>query len=86
MTVVAERGPTPITSSDVPVEPMKHRNFRLDNRTWKAASRIADLRRERISDVLRDFVRGYVRRHRKLLDDDPVWQEYERRAQETGEW
>lgn len=74
MTVVAWRCRGPITSTGVAPEPMKHRNFRLDDSTWKAASRIAELRGERISDAMRELVRGYVRRHKKLLDSDPVWQ------------
>lgn len=49
---------------------MRHRNFRIDDRTWRDAVRIAELRDERISDVMRDLVKGYVRRHRKLLDPD----------------
>jgi len=65
---------------------MKHRGFRLDDETWYAASRIAELQGSRISDVARDFFRGYVRRHKRLLDDDPVWQEQRRRAVETGKW
>lgn len=73
--MIAEALPRRIASPDVPPEPMKHRNFRLDNRTWRAAHRIAELHNQRISDVARDLFRGYVRRHKKLLDNDPVWQE-----------
>lgn len=71
MTAIAEHGPTPLTSPAVPPQPMRHHNVRVDDATWKAALRIADLRGERISDVIREFLRGYVRRHRKLLEDDP---------------
>lgn len=85
-TFIAAAGVTQITSPDVPPKPLKHRNFRLDDRTWFAASRIAELRGSRISDVARDFFRGYVRRHAKLIENDPVWIERERRANETGEW
>lgn len=53
---------------------MRHRNFRLDDETWFAASRIAELTDERISDVMRSLVQGYVRKNRKLLENDPVWQ------------
>lgn len=74
MTAVAEINTLPIPSPLVAVPPMKHRNFRLDDETWEAASRIAELRKERISDVMRTLVRGYVRRHRRLLDSDPEWQ------------
>lgn len=53
---------------------MKHRNVRMDDATWLAASRIAELKGERISDVVRTLVKGYVSRNRKLLDNDPEWQ------------
>jgi len=46
---------------------MNHRSFRIDDKLWRDAVRIAALRDERISDVLRDFLRGYVAKHRKLL-------------------
>lgn len=67
MTPIAERDGRGITSRAVP-EPMRHRNFRLEEATWRDAVRIAELRDERISDVMRDMVRGYVRKHRKLLE------------------
>ena len=86
MTIVATYGRPPITSADVPPQPMKHRNVRMDDETWWAISRIAELRGIRVSDVMRDLARGYHRRHKKLLDNDPVWQERLRRARETGEW
>lgn len=69
MTLVADCGSSGIASAPV-VPPMRHRNFRLDDATWRDASRIAELRGERISDVMRDLVKGYVRKHRKLLDAD----------------
>lgn len=53
---------------------MKHRNFRLDDETWFAASRIAELQGTRISDIARDLFRGYVRRHKRLLEGDAVWE------------
>jgi hypothetical protein len=49
---------------------MKHRNFRTDDATWRDAVRIAELRDERISDVMRALLKGYVAKHRKLLEAD----------------
>ena len=69
MTLVASCGSSGIASDPV-VPPMRHRNFRLDDATWRDASRIAELRGERISDVMRELVKGYVRKHRKLLEAD----------------
>jgi len=86
MTLVAVSGPAPIASPFVPPEPMKHRNFRLDDETWFAALRIAELRGSRISDVARDFFRGYVRRHKRLLVGDAIWDAQVKRARETGKW
>lgn len=74
MTDVADHTTAPIPSTPVPPPPMKHRNFRLDDETWFAASRIAELRGSRISDVMRELARGYVRRHKRLLDGDAVWE------------
>jgi hypothetical protein len=56
---------------------MRHRNFRLDDATWRDAVRIAELRDERISDVMRSLVKGYVAKHRKLLDEDRARQQAE---------
>lgn len=86
MTVVAPDGPTPITFAGVPPKPMKHRNVRMDDETWFAASRLAEMYDQRISDLVRDLLRRYVSRHRKELDEDAVWQERLRKARETGEW
>lgn len=72
-------GPTDAASvafRDVPPEPMRHRNFRLDDETWFAASRIAAIKGQRISDVMRDLARNYVTRHKRLLADDVRWAEY----------
>lgn len=74
MTIVATYGPTPVACDSV-VPPMRHRNFRLDDTTWQDASRIAELRGERISDVMRTLVKAYVTRHRKLLDKDRATQQ-----------
>jgi hypothetical protein len=73
MTSVATIGPTAVGSRAVP-SPMRHRNFRVDDATWNAALEIARLRDERISDVMRTLIRGYVSRNRKLLDsvDSPA--------------
>lgn len=74
MTLVATNGPTPVACESVAVPPKKHRNFRIEDATWFALSRIAELRRERTSEVMRELAEGYVRKHRKLIDNDPVWQ------------
>jgi predicted transcriptional regulator len=65
---------------------MKHRNFRLDDETWFAFSRLAELYDQRVSDRARDLLRRDVARHRKELDSDPAWQERLRKVRETGEW
>jgi len=57
---------------------MRHRNFRLDDETWFALTRIAEIQDKRTSDIMRDLVRGYVRRNRRLLDNDSKWQERSR--------
>lgn len=54
--------------------PKRHRNFRIEDEVWFALARIAELRGERTSEVMRQLAKGYVARHRKLLADDPVWQ------------
>lgn len=59
-------------------QPMRHRNFRLDDETWFALTRIAEIQDKRTSDIMRDLVRGYVRRNRRLLDNDSKWQERSR--------
>lgn len=53
--------------------PKKHRNFRIEDRTWFALARIAELRKERTSEVMRQLANGYVKRHHKLIENDPVW-------------
>lgn len=85
MTAVATFGPTPVPCDPVPVEPMKHRNFRIEDDVWKALSRIAAIRKERTSEVMRQLAKGYVARHRKLLAEDPVWQAYLRGEANAGE-
>lgn len=76
MTVVVDRGPTPVTSPGVAPPAKKHRNVRMDGDIWWAASRIADLQGESISIVVRTLLQRYVARNRKLLDADPGWPEY----------
>lgn len=73
MTIVATHGPPRIISAPVAVERMKHRNVRMDDRTWAAASRVAEIKGQRISDVVRTLLRSYVTRNRKLLEDDQRW-------------
>jgi hypothetical protein len=73
MTIVATPGPTPVACESVAVPPKKHRNFRIEDETWFALSRIAELRRERTSEVMRELAEGYVRKHRRLIADDPTW-------------
>lgn len=86
MTVVATYGPTPIPFANVPPKPMKHRNVRMDDETWFALSRLAELDNQRISDRVRDLFRRDVAKNRRRLEEDPVWQERLKRARETGEW
>jgi len=80
MTTVATFGPTHVPCGSVAIPPKRHRNFRIEDDVWLALSRIAELRKERTSEVMRQLARGYVARHRKLLDNDPVWQERQREA------
>lgn len=49
-------------------ENLKLYNVRVKPSVWEDARKIAELRGDRISDVIREFLKGYVRRHRKLLD------------------
>lgn len=74
MTLVATTGPTPVPCRSVAVPPKRHRNFRIEDETWFALARIAELRRERTSEVMREFAEGYVRKHRRLIENDPAWQ------------
>jgi hypothetical protein len=50
-------------------ENLKLYNVRVKPSIWEDARKIAELRGDRISDVIRDFLKGYVRRHRSLLTD-----------------
>lgn len=51
---------------------MRHRNFRIEDELWIEATRIAELRGERLSQVLRDEVKGHIAKHQHLIADDPV--------------
>lgn len=82
MTTVATFGATPVTSEAVAIPPKRHRNFRIEDELWLTAARIAELRNERTSDVLRDFLKGYVSRNRRLVVDDPVLEKRLAEAQE----
>lgn len=62
------------------------RSAQIENEIWIPARRISELRGETMSKVIRAAVIRYVARHRKLLDEDPVWQERGQHALETGEW
>ena len=42
----------------------------VDNDLWQTARRIAAIRREKISDVIRQALVRYVQRHKHLLDDE----------------
>lgn len=86
MTIVATSGATPIAFAVVPPKPMKHRNVRMDDETWFAVSRLAELSNQRVSDRVRDLLERDISRNRKLLEEDEVWQARLRRARETGEW
>jgi len=72
MTTVATFGATPVPSEAVAIPPKRHRNFRIEDEVWLTLARIAELRNERTSDVMRDLVKGYISRHRRLVADDPV--------------
>lgn len=72
MTIVATFGATPVPSEAVAIPPKRHRNFRVEDEIWLTAARIAELRNERTSDVMRDFLKGYISRNRRLVVDDPV--------------
>lgn len=48
------------------------RTTQVDDVTWGLAVRIAAIRGETMSQVMRDAVRRYVARHRHLLDDSAV--------------
>ena len=72
MTTVATFGATPVPSEAVAIPPKRHRNFRIEDEAWVTLSRIAELRNERTSDVMRQSAYGYIARHRKLVADDPV--------------
>lgn len=50
-------------------ENMKSYNIRVRPSTWEQARAIADARGDRISDVIRQLLAGYIRRHRHLLDN-----------------
>jgi hypothetical protein len=87
MTDVATFGPTPVPCNVVAIAPKKHRNFRIEDEVWFALARIAELRGERTSEVMRQLAKAYVARHRKLIANDPVWHERlrELRAQQESE-
>lgn len=86
MTIVADTGPTPITSPGVAPETKKHRNVRIEGLIWFAASRAAEINGERISNVVRDLLSAYVQRNKKALDADPKWQTRLAHFRATGEW
>ena len=85
MTTVATFGPTHVPCDVVAIPPKKHRNFRIEDEVWFALARIAELRGERTSEVMRQLAKSYVARHRKLIANDPVWLERlrELRAQQA---
>lgn len=84
MTAVATFGPTHVPCGVVAIPPKRHRNFRIEDEVWFALARIAELRGERTSEVMRQLAKGYVARHRKLLADDPVWQARQRQDDGGG--
>lgn len=47
------------------------RTFAIDDEIWRKVSRIAKLRRETMSDVLRRAVVDYFEKYQHLLDSDP---------------
>jgi hypothetical protein len=63
------------------------RSAQIEDEVWFPALRIAFLRREKMSQVIRAAVVRYVGRHKGLLDADPEWpdaamEEYRR----NGRW
>lgn len=70
----------------LPKSRMKHRNFRIDDKSWFAISRLAELDDRPVSDLIRELLHRYVDRNKKLLDNDPEWQARVANARETGEW
>lgn len=64
----AERS-TPASST---VSTMRHRNFRIEDEIWIEATRIAELRGERLSQVLRDEIKREIAKYQHLIADDPV--------------
>jgi hypothetical protein len=52
----------------MPPENMKLYNVRVKPSVWEEARAIAEAQGERISDVVRELIGGYVRKNRKVLD------------------
>lgn len=52
------------------VRKVPQHTFALDNRLWKRCKRIAHLRHETMSDVIRRHLVTYERKNRHLLDAD----------------
>ncbi len=51
------------------VENMKSYNVRIKPSVWDTARKIAEAKGDRISDVIRDLLKEYIRRNRKILDE-----------------
>lgn len=70
------RSLSPRTGSDYvslvpPIErKIPQHTFAMENELWKRCRRIAQLRHETMSDVIRKYLIGYESRHRHLLDND----------------
>lgn len=82
MTVVADLPAPPVPSPDVP-EPTHTplRNARIGDPIWKPALRIAQIRKDKLSDLWKEALRRYVARNKYLLEDDAVWLEMVRKGE-----
>lgn len=62
------------------------RSAQIEDEIWLPALRIAFLRGEKMSQVMKAAVVRYVARHRALLDADPEWPEVLDVYRQYGKW
>jgi hypothetical protein len=62
------------------------RSAQIEDEWWIPALRIAFLRTEKMSQVIRAAVIRYVGRHKALLEADPEWPACGEVYRETGKW
>jgi hypothetical protein len=53
----------------MPPENLKLYNVRVRPTLWEQARKVAEARGGRISDVIREQLKDYVHKHRKLLEE-----------------